>query len=855
MSAAVPTYATTKQYIDENYKPAQRSRMLARLLENQTLDTWMTHELMKDAIVWVQDKKPFDVQVTLDTKIQTRDQQSSTTADYLKLKGQPVDSFFNFHSIRVAGIGVAQIRHRNRPDGMFLMRVTSAEQGGGEMVLFYEGDVHGKDDGKTQTSGCKNSHKMYQAIAQAQSKNYDMSGCVIFAAMQYSPVDQLMLFIDDMFKAHIFVCFAIADWNVHARRSGRVTTLIDKLFGASLLKHDIKYDFVFGINIGHEAGVAGYNDVEFTHRITTMLRALGQMNSNIQPHANIARKADSISKTFDIGLVRISICAIPRPQQNILETANIRSPMFIYPHQMRCKVQVNNGIVTVGANAFNNVLTFNGNLAALPNLCFKKHMMCMTSVSTNNVPPPANGCLLSETTGFFYVALPLAYYTIQQFEFVSAEMNYSWSPTKYDVRNMLRNFKANQENLTGDLQTTMFHEDTGSLFHTICASVNHLPKLSDDFELFLEECCRWRESTDESVPKYSSPKLIFRTLGIFSLQNAIDFACDIKANPNKTYLSLLASYPAGAQILVQQCMKKLSDNEAYAYIGREREVVANTAQTTDDPDSDEDIDKSGTLAKTFLAVQTAIRTQIYHSVWKVTWEAKVQDTSAAAAGPRPEVLAEALMRNYQKSVVQWEFEAIQIEQIDDADPEGVEKCSAALSDIFTPRIVGLALTDGKISLKIAVDAKLYVSKTYSLICIPEDVGYHVKYLCTPRLPARLKLPSDEADVRTEDLGKKCKACWGNHEFTFELQSRGVQESAMQNATTMLQRVAESMRAWLLDPGSTRPANWLELMIAAKEEVQRQNTEGGNAARSDVSMRVPIPVIPRPEEHLGDGAAD
>ena len=255
--------------------------MLARLLENQTLDTWMTYELMGSAIEWVQNKQPLGIELEMDEKIQTRDQATSTTAELLKLADHPVDSFYNFMSIRVGGGGAAGMRHQNRPDGMFLIHLKNASGGPSDMVLFYEGDAHGKDDGKNLDSGCKNSHKMYQAIAQAQSKNPQMAGCIIFAAMKDAPTDEMLPFLADMLKAHIFVCIAIADWNSKIRRQNRPTTLIGSIFGNDLDVH-MKYDFVFGINIGLEGAAAGYNQIDFDHRIATMVRAIRLVNSNVE---------------------------------------------------------------------------------------------------------------------------------------------------------------------------------------------------------------------------------------------------------------------------------------------------------------------------------------------------------------------------------------------------------------------------------------------------------------------------------------------------------------------------------------------------------------------------------------------
>ena len=77
------------------------------------------------------------------------------------------------------------------------------------MVLFYEGDAHEKDAGKSVGTvavpgkGCMNSHKMYQYIAQSQSKTMDASACAVFAAMVHVPTDDFVVFLDDMLKAHI----------------------------------------------------------------------------------------------------------------------------------------------------------------------------------------------------------------------------------------------------------------------------------------------------------------------------------------------------------------------------------------------------------------------------------------------------------------------------------------------------------------------------------------------------------------------------------------------------------------------------------------------------------------------------
>jgi hypothetical protein len=110
----------------------------------------------------------------------------------------------------------------------------------------------------------------------------------------------------------------------------------------------------------------------------------------------------------------------------------------------------------------------------------------------------------------------------------------------------------------------------------------------------------------DGAPTYASPQIIFRTLGIFSLQNAIDFACEMKANPNKTYSGLLASYPVGTQLLIQQCMKKLSGNDAYAYIGQTGKSDAKTADQQEQVDSDDEDANAPQLTRKLLEYEMQV---------------------------------------------------------------------------------------------------------------------------------------------------------------------------------------------------------------------------------------------------------
>lgn len=204
---ALSTFDKIRKYVQETFGAPDRTRMLGRLVENQGLDNWMTYELMDAVVVKVAENFEVDEFQNVSEDM-TRDQATNTTADanHLNLKDKAVNNFFNFQSIRVNQDGRAFIRHQNRPDGMFHLRL-----GGQDMVLFYEGDAHEKDVGKSvgtvavPDKGCMNSHKMYQYFAQSQSKTMSASACAVFAAMVHVPTDDFVVFLDDMLKAHIFV--------------------------------------------------------------------------------------------------------------------------------------------------------------------------------------------------------------------------------------------------------------------------------------------------------------------------------------------------------------------------------------------------------------------------------------------------------------------------------------------------------------------------------------------------------------------------------------------------------------------------------------------------------------------------
>ncbi len=82
-ASSATTYNKVMESINVNFDSPYRNRMLAQLLENQTLDAWMTWNLMHETLQWVEtrSKELFGMEFTIDEKIMTRDQGSCTSAE------------------------------------------------------------------------------------------------------------------------------------------------------------------------------------------------------------------------------------------------------------------------------------------------------------------------------------------------------------------------------------------------------------------------------------------------------------------------------------------------------------------------------------------------------------------------------------------------------------------------------------------------------------------------------------------------------------------------------------------------------------------------------------------------------
>jgi hypothetical protein len=658
-----------KDYMDTLFGQVDKSRMIARLVDNQGVDIWMTFELMEAALGNVINAAPFCAGVTLLDNM-CRDRQTSTTAEILNLAGSEVDKYYNFQSIRVGTRrGAAKIRHQNRPDGMFNLKLPSTE-----MVIFYEGDAHEKDAGKTETKGCKNAHKMYQYMAQAQSKDRLSSGCAVFAAMNDSPTEEFVQFIEDMFKAHMLVCMLIIQHNLNRKKSSN--TILEDLLAIDARKNCM-YDFVFGINIKAIPGNEQFNMKHFDDRVDLMLKELDKtLDIEIKlPGFDKFPQIELQTWNYTVGCLEITCIAVPRAVDEVITRNSAdRRPPFIYPMHLS---KITNWTGEEGtATADPNNWLLDVHEKAHPNnnmtLHFRKSMMKVTQVLLPaNARADKNTQVLASTTGFFYYALPLAYFTVEQFEcLVNARLDYRWASPRYNVKKMLETFVIEMKGIpTVKVRVKMFKKQQNSLLQIICKSTaEDVDDITDEFKGFLCECCQWDYTDCEA---YQNPAIFFRTLGIFSLPTAIDFACDTRNNPSVTYTSLLSTYPIGTQIVIKQCMKKLSTNQAYGYLSREkRKVKISTIAEQGDSDKDED-DSTDSLVQT---VQKNIVRGLTHTstTWVVThkkstdveydaWSTKVHEEA------KWKQLQNELIKAYTKSVKKWLVKSAQFDGIPQQD--------------------------------------------------------------------------------------------------------------------------------------------------------------------------------------------
>jgi hypothetical protein len=403
------------------------------------------------------------------------------------------------------------------------------------------------------------------------------------------------------------------------------------------LKKEVTYDFVIGINMGANSTSPWRSDF-YDERIQ-QYRLLKNYNVNIidemkQPVDGVLLYEHTI---MNVGMVFI---AIPRAEVNYLENGPIK-PCFLYPMHLAQVVQFSTKELTVPVGAFNKVLDITMTLAGTLN--FRKHMIDIKRVLTapsarRNKQHDKEYCMLNNSDGFFFAALPMAYYTIQQLELVNDLLNYKYRNAK-SFKKVTEAYKDMAfENSKRKINVSMMSKNDKrvSLFHEICASIStSQDEIEPDLEIFLKEGCLW-ESTDDY-----SPVVFFKTMRIFSLQGAMDFAFDIQTGQNEVYSKMLLSYPIGTQIVIKQCMKKLTENGTPAYFITDKE--------DEDPVSDIDDDEVKVDVTAIGSMIASIGTN-----QKTQWKVKLLDVDPSL-NPSNDDLAKLILNEYKKQVI-WKSE-------------------------------------------------------------------------------------------------------------------------------------------------------------------------------------------------------
>ena len=562
MSSAPSTFKadTMSSYVESKYGSVNKNRMHATILQNMSTDVWMTFELMEASIKQMTSCADFPVK-GLRIEQTIRDLGSAKVASKLGLKDSDADNFFCFHGIKLDDDSHETFKHGNRPDGTFKLTFKDSSESEQKMVLFYEGDNHGKDSGKDSLTdgGCRNAHKFYQYFAQSQAYNSNLAACVIIAAIGRATAG-FVPFVNSMFQAHMLAFSVIAHYNYERDDKKKKETFLGKHLK---LKEGVNYDFVIGINMAANSSSAwrsGFWD-----------ERMQEINKLTPAKVEIAAAMKDVvagTLTFDFTIKNVSMVfiAIPRAEKDYLKDATTTTPCFLYPMHLAALISDFHGRnASVQPTAFSKVLDIRmGN----PTIKFRKEMMDLTILLTKpntrkNKQNVRQYCQLSECDGFFLAALPVAYYTIQQLELVNDILDYNYKRGAKPFTKVADAYKdVAFQTSTRKISVSILSKDDKrvSLFQEICNSVSESQdKIEEDLKSFLEEGCLW-DTTD-----CNSPVVFFLSMRIFSLQSAMDFAFDIQSGQNEVYSKMLLSYPIGTQIIIKQCMKKLTENGAPGY--------------------------------------------------------------------------------------------------------------------------------------------------------------------------------------------------------------------------------------------------------------------------------------------------
>jgi hypothetical protein len=660
------TASTMSAYVAEHYQSVNKNRMHSAILQNMGIDTWMTFELMEAAINAIRTIDKFHVQINLESTL--RDIGAAKVASKLALQNGDVDNFFCFHGIKFDSDTFETLKHGNRPDGTFKLKFKDSTDSDEKMVLFYEGDNHDKDEGKLSSTdgGCRNAHKFYQYFAQSQSYNQKFSGCTIIAAISRATAG-FIPFLDAMFQAHMLAFAVIVDYNYQREKKEKKETFLGKHLQ---LVDGVTYDFVIGINMGANSTSPFRSD--FYDARVQLIRSLTGASVDIIPE--MRERVEGIllyeHTIMSVGMVFI---AVPRAEPTYLMNGTIR-PCFLYPMHLAEAVKFSTKELDVDSTTFQKIL--NIRMFSSASIKFRKHMMhikrVLTAPRTNpkqDKPHDKDYCMLDNSSGFFLAALPVAYYTIQQLELVNDRLDYHYNKGAKSFKKVTDAYKDIAfENSKRKIKVSMLSKVKGhprvSLFHEICKSISECEEdIEEDLKSFLIQGCLWENTDDDS------PVVFFKTMRIFSLQGAMDFAFDIQTGQNEVYSKMLLSYPIGTQIVIKQCMKKLTENGTPAYFLTETED--NFAEISDIVD-----DKTEVNATTVGRLIQSIGTN-----QKTSWTVKVEDNKPTSDNDAD--LAALLLTEYKKQV---KWKAIKKARTTEA-PTCDEEIKKKIKDLITKQLL------------------------------------------------------------------------------------------------------------------------------------------------------------------------
>jgi hypothetical protein len=270
-------------------------------------------------------------------------------------------------------------------------------------------------------------------------------------------------------------------------------------------------------------------------------------------------------------------------------------------------------------------------------------------------------------------------------------------------------------------------------------------------------------------------------------------------------------------------MKKLSGNDAYAYIGQTGKSDAKTADQQEQVDSDDEDANAPQLTRKLLEYEAKWLTLLFHSMWTVKFSPneEIQETE----------LGRKLLTAFQSSINKWTVEAIAITIKDDQG----EKPSEGLSQILIAAVSDIQLTstdsggNGTLIIRLTVSAELYdPTKKYSIRCRTKYTQYEQQFTLTPRWDSNMKL-AHETEKVTDIIGTEYKAKWQSNTVVFKLESRSVGDWLGQTGTSVLKGIIKKTRTLLLDDDNSLEEHLNALSDSDNDEFEPTQQQAGMRA--------------------------